>query len=101
MLLVIRKDQNNCWFRSPEDNYKAMHEFLQYILDCCSDPDGYTIVICRKGQQFELEFNRYVHLTGMRKRNFKERQDNILTGVVPVYVWRGGAELDIFGRVVG
>lgn len=79
MLLVIRKDQKNIWFKSADDNYLELHKFVQFTLDSCTDPGGYTIV----GNSFEIGLMKYVELTGMHKRSFEESRKNILTGSVP------------------
>lgn len=79
MLLVIREDQKNIWFKSADDNYVELHQFVQYVLDSCSDPAGYTIV----GNRFKMNLMKYVELTGMHKRSFEERIKHILTGSIP------------------
>lgn len=79
MLLVIREDQKNIWFKSADDNYLELHRFVQYALDSCSDPAGYLIV----GDRFKMGLMNYAELTGMHKRSFDERMKHILTGSIP------------------
>lgn len=95
MLLVIREDQKNIWFKSADDNYLALHQFVQYVLDSCSDPAGYTIV----GNRFKKNLMKYSELTGMHKRSFEERMKDILTGTVPQTVTQHAIIIDGFSEV--
>ena len=53
------------------------YEFIQYVIDCCNEPEDYYIFI--EGIRYSINLMTVAELLGMRKRTFEERLKGNLT----------------------
>ena len=56
---------------------KEFINFIQYLLDNCSNPDAYIVYDKTAGKTYD--FHKLVEYLGMRKRDFTERMEDIET----------------------
>ena len=57
----------------------TFRDFMQYVLDNCSDPKKFMIVDMEKDLVYDMS-RVATEMYGMRKRTFEERMNGVFTG---------------------